>query len=240
MLFDRKIKGKVVPFSELYDFTIQQAPQHREYEMQKDLHDYFWRAFSLLRMNKVEGDYCEFGCGSKVRSFRFAWKFSNLEKYGDRKLYAFDTFAGLPTPEGIDEHEQWAEGTMSVTLRQFKIIMSYYRAKLGRDFEAVEGDYRESLVGKMPTDHGIKKIAFAHIDCDLYESTVPVLDYIAPSLANGAILSFDDWFCFNGDPRLGEQRALREWSEDGAGQEFILTQYQPFGWHGQSFIVNRK
>lgn len=240
MMYKRNIKGKDVPFSDLYNFSKHDAQAHRERAQQEDLHDFFWRAFAMLRMNKVEGDYCEFGCGSNIRSFRFAWKFSNLESFGERKLHAFDSFAGLPEPKGDDAHPQWQKGTMAVSEEQFESVMGHYRARRGRDFEMIKGFFEDTLPGKSPADHGVEKIAFAHIDCDLYESTMPVLDFIAPALQDGAVLSFDDWFCLNGDPRRGEQRALREWSESDAGKQFLISPYLPFGWHGFSFIVNKR
>lgn len=178
MLYYRNIKNKSVPFSDLFEFDKHQTQHHREYAQQKDIHDFYWRAFALLRMNKVKGDYVEFGCGSNIRSFRFAWKFSNLEDFGKRMLWAFDSFEGLPEPTGTDKHEQWKKGTMAVSEEQLTTVMRHYHAKPERDFKTVKGFFSDSLTNAKPIDHGIEKIAFAHIDCDLYESTVPVLDYI--------------------------------------------------------------
>jgi len=201
-MYKRNIKGKDVPFSDLYNFSKHDAQAHRERAQQEDLHDFFFRAFAMLRMNKVEGDYCEFGCGSNIRSFRFAWKFANLEAFGSRKLHAFDSFEGLPEPKGDDAHPQWQKGTMAVSEEQFESVMGHYRARRGRDFEMIKGFFEDTLPGKT--------------------------------------LSFDDWFCLNGDPRRGEQRALREWSETEQGKSFLISPYLPFGWHGFSFIVNRR
>lgn len=59
----------------------------------------------------------------------------------------------------------------------------------------------------------IDGIAFARVDCDLYQPTVEVLDYFKPRLPDGAILVFDDW-TWN-----GETKAFAEWCR-GSGLQF--------------------
>ncbi len=90
---------------------------------------------------------------------------------------------------------------------------------------------------KSPKNYGIKKVAFAHIDCDLYESAKDALQFILPVMSDGSVLSFDDWFCFNGDPKLGEQAAFRKVSK--RYKKISFMDYLPFGWHGRSFVVSR-
>lgn len=238
MLYYRTVKGRSVPFSDLYEHSAHEGAAHREYQMQKDLDGFFFRAFALLRMNKVPGDYLEFGSGSNMRSFRMALKYSRLEAFESRMLVSFDSFEGLPKPEGDDAHPQWQEGAMAVTEEQFCAVLSHYRAKKDRDFRTVPGFYDKTLIGKTPADHGISRAAFVYVDCDLYSSTVPVLDYITPALVDGAVIAFDDWFCLNGDADRGEQRAFNEWRV-GAGAGLKVAPYLPIGWHGMSFIVNR-
>lgn len=45
------------------------------------------------------------------------------------------------------------------------------------------------------------------IDCDLYESTVPVLEWPSDKLVDCAVICFDDWFTFSGEPDKGEQKS---------------------------------
>ncbi len=232
------VHGRKFPFSDLYEHADIDPRAHREYEMQKAIDTFYFEAFFMLKMNKISGDYLEFGSGSNVRSFRFALKYNRLEPYQDRLLHSFDSFEGLPEPKGIDAHEQWKQGAMAVSLEQFQTIMAHYDAHDGVDYKTTKGFYDETLDGHKPSDHGISRAAFVHIDCDLYESTRSALTYVTDILADGAILSFDDWFCFNGDPTKGEQRAFKEWSEAQKGVLDFLP-YAKFGWHGMSFIVKR-
>lgn len=101
----------------------------------------------------------------------------------------------------------------------------------------VDGFYENTLTSERKQELGIKRVAIAWIDCDLYSSTVPVLDFLSDVLVDGAVLCFDDWYCFNGRPDRGEQRACAEWLN--AHPQIKLVEYQNFHWAGRSFIVNR-
>ncbi|MBO3760042.1 TylF/MycF/NovP-related O-methyltransferase [Ciceribacter sp. L1K22] len=236
MFYYRKIGEKNFPFTDLHAHDPHNAKVHREYELQRRMDDFYYKAFSLIRYNRVPGDYLEFGCGSTIRSFRFALKYSRLEPFENRRLFAFDSFAGLPEVSSSD-HEQWKTGSMAVSVDQFREVLGHYDAKEGRDFHTVQGFFDKTLVGHKPEEYGLNAAAFVHVDCDLYSSTVPVLEFITPLLQPGTVLSFDDWYCENADPRRGEQRAFNEWRKK-SGKKFRLDPYHQFGWHGMSFIVN--
>ena len=220
--------------SSVLSMPAEDYPAEREARMLRCLDDFFWKAFFYLRMNQIDGDYLEFGCGSNVRSFRLAYKYRNLE-YSCPRLFAFDSFQGLPEPQGIDRHPQWEEGAMAVSLAQFHRIMRAEGAKRG-DYRTVPGFYADTLDHVAPQDYGIERAAMVFVDCDLYASAASVLRFVADILVDGAILAFDDWFCFNGDSNRGEQRACREFLE--ANPRLTLSEYLPIGWHGKSFLVH--
>lgn len=83
----------------------------------------------------------------------------------------------------------------------------------------------------------MKAAAALHIDCDLYESTEVALSFVGPLLVDGTILIFDDWYCFKGNPDLGEQRAFKEWAE--GQKKWRFTEYHKEGPWRNSFIANR-
>ncbi len=113
--------------------------------------------------------------------------------------------------------------------------------KNGVDLEKItfiEGWYNKTLNEGTKKKLSTKKAAIVLIDVDLYESTVPVLDFITAYLQTGTILIFDDWFAYRGDPRRGEQRAIREWLKRNPNIELI--EFYHYSWGGNSFIVNLK
>lgn len=206
----------------------------RERRMVEQLDAFFWKCYFMLRMNRVEGDYLEFGAGGRMRSFRLAYKYRQLEYSGPR-LFAFDSFKGLPAPKGIDRHPQWQEGALKLSQRQFHARMREVGARRS-DYQVVPGFFEETLKGRRPSDYGIRKAAMVFVDCDLYASADRVLRFVGRRLAEGAVLAFDDWFCFGGDPDRGEQRAFREYRR--RVRSLAFTEYLPFGWHGMSFIAH--
>jgi hypothetical protein len=93
----------------------------------------------------------------------------------------------------------------------------------------VKGFYDQTLTGKLREQLGEKKAAVVYVDCDLYQSTVPVLEFVKDFLQRGTVIVFDDWNCFWADPEKGERRA---WSEFCARypelrfEEFVTTSMQ--------------
>ena len=51
-----------------------------------------------------------------------------------------------------------------------------------------------------------------HLDCDLYKSTIEVLDHVFSGnrIADGCAVFFDDWNTNRSSPLLGQRRAWRE------------------------------
>src|SRR5262249_5055368 len=77
----------------------------------------------------------------------------------------------------------------------------------------VPGYYDKSLTADLKDQYKIGKAAIVHVDCDLYESTVTVLDFITPFLTDGTVFVFYDWFYYQGHPRRGERGAFNAWLE---------------------------
>lgn len=185
---------------------------------------------------EVEGDYLEFGVYAG-NTFSYAAK--RFPTYNPKmRFFAFDSFEGLPKPKDLDlvngYSSNFTEGQFSFSKEAF--IANLERAGVQVEKVAVvKGWFNETLTREKAGDYGIEKIAVAWIDCDLYESTAPVLDFITPYISWGSVIVFDDWRCFRNHPDLGEQRACREWLE--VNPQFILRELFSFGWHGIAFTV---
>ncbi len=184
---------------------------------------------------QVPGDYFEFGV-YKGLTFSYAFKIM-APVFPDMKFVALDSFEGLPDPTGIDLIEGYSSNFHK---GQFAFSESEFLESLRQDglnlerIVTVKGWFHEALedTARNPS---LDKIAAAWIDCDLYESTVPVLKFIGPRLSTGSVLLFDDWGCFRNLPDLGQQRACREWLSANPG--LSLHPLFPFSWHGQAFTA---
>ncbi len=154
----------------------------------------------------LDGYYMEFG-SHEGRTMRLAWRhFQHLFNWD---YIAFDSFEGLPEIEEIDRQEIWQKGRLKTGENEFVKIVA--RSGMPRDrLRTVKGFYDDSLTPVLSQELLPRKAAVVYVDCDLYKSTVPVLNFIRPFLQRGSIIVFDDWSCFFGDPGKGERLAWAE------------------------------
>ena len=238
MIQDRVLEWfpRVVPWKLLAPLTLTVGRQlktrwHFRYESARMLETAFGFAFN----NRVPGDYLEFGV-YEGRTFTDAWEAARRYGMSDMHFHAFDSFEGLPEPGPDDAGGAFSGGQFRCEREKFDATLRRRKVDLSR-VSIHEGMFDRTLAepGSLQS-FGIRKASVVWIDCDLYASTVPVLRALTDVLVDGTILVFDDWFCFNGRPDRGEQRACAEWLDDNP--RVRLVEYQKFHWGGESFIVN--
>lgn len=212
---------------------------------------------SWINYERVEGDILEFGVGAGVSLLMFAYFHHELISsaphwLGDknnqsymRKIFGFDSFAGLPSGEG---HMRWKSGMFGENYRHDhpflkegnKLKPEYiYQMFSIMGYESPElqvGLFDKTISKVIPSQ--ISKAAIIHIDSDLYESCKTVLDSIEPILQQGTMIMFDEWFAFKGDPAQGESRAFREFLEQNTHLEAI--EYKQYSHSCKSFIINER
>jgi hypothetical protein len=138
---------------------------------------------------------------------RKAW--DSFHHLFDLDYVAFDSFEGLPEIAEIDKQQIWRKGNLKTDVELFKKIL-YRHGMPANKLKTVKGFYSDSLTNELKLSLLPKKVAVVYIDCDLYLSTIPVLDFIVDFLQVGSIIVFDDWNCFHGNPDKGERRAFAE------------------------------
>ena len=207
-----------------------ETPQHRG---QREM---LLEAFTLTGSSGVGGDYLEFGV-YQGHTFVNAWRSARVTGQGGMRFYAFDSFQGLPDPAAspLDRGGEFGEGQYAAGRAEFDRNLRRGGVDPGR-VTVVEGFYDESLRDLKPRDIGLEAASIVWIDCDLYSSTVPVLDFVTDLVRDGTVVLFDDWYCFRARPDRGEQQACREWLE--RNPSIRLVPYRTFHWAGQSFVVN--
>ena len=193
---------------------------------------FFEHAFVALSFNGISGDYAEFGCYGGT-SMWLAWQEITANPL-DRHMWAFDSFAGLPeTGDPRDEHPAWIPSTMSMNVDDFHAVLA--SRGVPRDaYTTVGGFFAESLPPLGP-DGPPRDIALAYVDCDLYSSTVSVLEFLEPRLKHGMILAFDDYYCWTDTDVSGERAALDEFAADHP--EWNFHRYMSIDWAGVAFVV---
>ncbi|HEX9378549.1 MAG TPA: TylF/MycF/NovP-related O-methyltransferase [Gaiellaceae bacterium] len=236
----QKVNGHLV---RLFAPTVGEAAERAAQEYFFDVYvrerlyrqEFFSNAFKALRFNGIDGDYAEFGSWGGMT---FALAHQEARRRGHpAKLWAFDSFKGLPSPQvEADEHPEWRTGRLSTTLEEFHATCA--KNDIPRDaYEVIPGFYENTLSTMSITDEPTN-IALAYVDCDLYSSTRAVLRFLEPRLKHGMIVAFDDYFCWSPSQISGERKALLEVTSDEDKWEW--TPYVQFGWHGASFVIEDK
>lgn len=189
---------------------------------------------------EIPGDYAEFGV-YKGTTFGYA---ANLfhPLFPQMRFLAFDSFEGLPEPQGVDRSEEgfssgFFKGQFAVTVDEFRSNVLTVASQLAPERLIItKGWFDQALTRETGRNLRLTKLACIWIDCDFYESTVPVLKFIIPYLSIGSVILFDDWRCYRNLANHGEQRACREWLDDN--KELALNEFISFGFHGMSFTVS--
>lgn len=150
------------------DYVESAMPDAIGFGSQRELMDY------ALQSIATDGHYLEFGVftGGTIRYL--------ARRIGQRAIHGFDSFEGLP--------EAWLGS--SVGAKSFDV-----KGRLPRVPSNValhRGLFNVSLPQWLSDNPG--KVAFIHVDCNLYSSTKTILDIIAPRVANGTVILFDEYF----------------------------------------------
>jgi hypothetical protein len=167
------------------------------FDTQKELLDY------ALTEVTVPGHYLEFGVfsGGTIRHI--------ARRRPSVAIHGFDSFEGLP--------EAWS----GFNLGQRAFSRARRLPRVPANVTLHRGWFNETIVEWASKHPG--PIAFIHIDCDLYSSTVDILSGLADRLQPGTVIVFDEYFNYPG----WEQHEFKAWHEFVAarGVEYAYLGY---------------
>lgn len=168
------------------------------------------------------GHIVEFGSYKGGNALFMAYVVDKL--YPGMKVYALDTFAGMPTTDSeIDAHR--AGDFKDVNLEELR---RFAASKKLENLEFVKGLFEDTASTLLPK---VEKVALAHIDCDIYSAVAYSYEVVKPFMVSGGYYVFDDAIYSSclGATEAVESRLIRE---DGMHSEQIFPQYvfrAPFG-----------
>ena len=172
----------------------------------------------------IPGDFVECGVWRGGSAMMIAMTLAQMGATS-RRLYLFDTFAGMTRPEDVDrrgkdgsetvsrweqfrreDHNEWAYAPLD----EVKSNM----ATTGLNPESiryVEGAVEDTLPAEAPD-----AIALLRLDTDWYRSTRHELTHLYPRLAPGGVLIIDDYGSFE-----GAKKAVDEYFAAACGGPFL-------------------
>ena len=140
--------------------------------------------FSLARQAlAIEGDLVECGVWKGGSAILFSKLLHAYDRGEGRRLYLFDTFAGMPkTDPSFDTY--YKGGEFSDT----DLVSVRTRIPFPESTVFLQGLIPETFGGLESL-----RIAFAHIDVDIYPSVKACCEFVYPRLAVGGVMVFDDY-----------------------------------------------
>jgi len=181
------------------------------------------RLFSLFTLAKevcqedLPGNFVECGVAAGGSSALLAAVMARYSRRS-RRLFAFDTFEGMPPPSTLDtcngqaaDKTGWGGGTCAAPETSLREICG----KLGVEnlVQPVKGLFADTL----PVFRdAIGPIAFLHMDSDWYESTRTILEQLYEQIVPGGRIQVDDYGYWDGCTRAFTEFQAR------SGQKFRL------------------
>jgi hypothetical protein len=167
-----------------------------------------------VNSENVRGDFVECGVWRGGNSIIAADVFSRQSPM--RKIYLFDTFAGMTRPtekdfrqrDGQDAmidylalqketHNEWCYASLSDVKANFSALNL-----LNQNVRFIQGDVAESLKEESTLP---EVISVLRLDTDWYESTHAELEVLYPRLSSGGVLIIDDYGHWGGAKRAVDE-----------------------------------
>lgn len=172
---------------------------------------YFKRMFEHIK--DKEGDVVE--CGVHFgRTLLFLSHLVKDEGLG-RKIWGFDSFEGLPGLSKEDlglrpRRKGELSGSNILKVHNFLISGGLDNDFVSSQVTLIKGFFKDSL-----SKYTGSKIALLHIDADLYDSYLAVLNEFYPKVIQGGVILFDEYVS-TGDMIYwpGAQKAINEFFGD--------------------------
>jgi hypothetical protein len=182
------------------------------------------------RIVNLPGDIIEFGVFRGASLIRWVTFRDMLETNYSRQIYAFDIFGDFPKENirsSVDQKEiEEFENRCGKALSIEELNSIFEQKGLNKHLHLIKGDIRETLPALFEKQPGMR-LSLVHLDVDVYEPTVTVLENCWNRMVPGGLMLFDDYSFWE-----GATHALEDFFEDNQ----IEIQKLPIA-HVPAFIV---
>ena len=136
-------------------------------------------------MDKIKGDYCEFGCFTGA-SLNHVLRVTSKDAFlKEKKIYGFDSFSGFPK----EVHSEFKSEIFTADYDKVKKIEVKSKGRC-----IIKKGFFNDVLNNEDLKNEIQKISLAFIDCDLAISSQPVFEFIKNRMVNGSFIVIDDYF----------------------------------------------
>lgn len=141
------------------------------------------------RFGNLPGDLIECGVGKGGTSIFLG----HLAKTAHRRVFALDSFAGLPAPDPALDNPYFRIGDYESRPERGPLLLRFEQLLMTEGLSEVvvpvPGFFDQTLP-VLP----VESLCFAHIDADLYGSVLSCLEALWPKVVEGGVVVIDDFF----------------------------------------------
>lgn len=176
----------------------------------------------------LPGDVIECGVFKGNSFFRLAHFRDILESKYSRKIIGFDVFGKFPE-SSFEKDKAYLEkfinsaGADSIEIEEIEKILSYKKIE---NYELVKGNILETIPEYCKRNPHLR-IALLHIDVDVYDPTIVILENLYEKVVRGGVIMLDDYGVFP-----GETEAVEQFFKD----KKVIIQKLPIS-HVPSFVI---
>lgn len=216
-MLSTEIEGKVVNFNDIDDpYFISIYPFIKPHTITSSYGPVplwvLYKSIEYIVKNQIPGDIAECGVWNGGSMLLAAMA---LIHFGDnsRKIYLYDTFAGMPKPDDVDRRwdgasaldtwqsytdagKLWGYGGTVDMVRKVMSASNYPQDRL----IFVQGMVEDTIPATMAP-----QLSLLRLDTDLYQSTYHELVHLYPTLSPGGIMIIDDYGFYQGSRKATDQ-----------------------------------
>ena len=200
------------------------------------------KAFYLSCIEKIEGDYLEFGVyeGSSfnhaIRCYLNKKIYMPINREHKVRFFGFDSFDGFDNLSSSEKHPFYIDEQFKTSYEFVQKKVSRLSKKYSLDAYLIKGFLKDTLRDGS-SKYGIQKARIIFIDLDIYTPSIQALLFCKDLIQEGTILILDDFFSYRGSLNKGVAKAFNEFKE--------LTNYKfreisSYGMGGKIFICSSK
>jgi hypothetical protein len=161
------------------------------------------------RITGLPGEVVECGVYKAASLLRFLSFRELLESPDSRKVIAFDAFGRFPGAADRDDQafiQRFEQaGGAGISVPELERVLT---KKSFRNTELVPGNINQSVPAYADA-HPELRIALLHVDVDVYEPTVTILNHLFDRMVPGGLVVFDDYGKVAGETRAVDELLRR-------------------------------
>jgi hypothetical protein len=162
-----------------------------------------YKAVRYVVEKEVPGDVVECGVAFGGSAALLGLTLKSLR--ANRKIWAFDTFEGLPAPTEADPDYDDAIGLAGAYRSELPDVMRLFeRFGILENAAFIKGLFQDTV-----PESGVQKIAVLHLDGDWYDSIKVCLDHLYDRVSSGGVIQLDDYGHW-----AGARKAVDEFLDD--------------------------